>query len=121
MRMLLATLFTASILLTGCADKAAPMPKAGTAAQPADAVAVERGKLGADDRALVDAQEWCVVSTDQRLGTMGTPIKLTIKGQPVFICCGGCRKKAEADPDKTIAKLEELKAKKTAGAPRSTP
>jgi hypothetical protein len=37
--------------------------------------------------------------------------KLDIKGRPVFICCKGCRKKAEADPDRTLAKVEELKAK----------
>jgi hypothetical protein len=75
-------------------------------------IAAERAKLSAEDRALVDAQEWCVISDDERIGSMGPPIKLIIKGQPVFICCKGCRKKAEADPDKTLAKLEELKAKK---------
>jgi hypothetical protein len=76
-------------------------------------IAAERAKLSPDDRALVEAQEWCVVMTDERLGSMGPPIKLTIKGQPVFICCRGCRRKAEANPDQTLAKLEELKAKKS--------
>ena len=75
-------------------------------------LAAERAKLSPEDRALVEAQEWCVVTTDERLGSMGPPIKVMIKDQPVFLCCKGCKKKAEADPDKTIAKLEELKAKK---------
>ena len=75
-------------------------------------VAAERAKLSADDRDLVDAQEWCVVNNEGRLGSMGQPVKLIIKGQPVFLCCSGCRKKAEADPDKTLAKLDELKRKK---------
>jgi hypothetical protein len=74
-------------------------------------VAAERAKLDPADRALVESQEWCVVSTDERLGSMGPPLKLDIKGQSVFVCCKGCKKKAEADPDKTLAKVEELKAK----------
>lgn len=79
--------------------------------QAGDDVAVERAKLGPADRALVDAQEWCVIQSDERLGSMGPPTKLDIKGQPVFVCCKGCKKNAEADPDKTLAKVEELKAK----------
>ena len=75
-------------------------------------LATERAKLSAEDRALVDAQEWCVVSNEEQLGSMGPPVKLMIKGQTVFICCNGCRKKAESNPDRTLAKLEELKAKK---------
>jgi len=74
-------------------------------------IAVERKKLSRADRAAVDAQEWCVVNHEERLGSMGPPLKLDIKGHAVFVCCKGCRKKAEADPDKTLAKVEELKAK----------
>lgn len=75
-------------------------------------VAAERAKLSAEDKVLVDAQEWCVISTDERLGSMGAPIKLMIKDQAVFICCKGCKRKAEANPDETLAKVAELKAKK---------
>ena len=55
---------------------------------------------------------------DERLGSMGTPIKLMIKDKPVFICCGGCKKKAEADADKTLAKVEELKERKKTNPPK---
>lgn len=75
-------------------------------------IAGERAKLSPEDRAHVEAQEWCVVSDDERLGSMGPPIKLDVNGQAVFICCKGCRRKALADPVRTLAKLEELKAKK---------
>ncbi|MFO0850077.1 MAG: hypothetical protein U0871_16205 [Gemmataceae bacterium] len=102
-------------MLAGCGSKETPAPVATPgAAKPADDVAAERAKLDPTDRALVDAQEWCVVSTDERLGSMGPPLKLEIKGQPVFVCCKGCKRKAEADPDKTLAKAAELKAKATA-------
>jgi hypothetical protein len=76
-----------------------------------DEVAAERAKLSKEDRTLVDAQEWCVVNSGGRLGSMGAPVKLMIKGQPVFLCCAGCKRKAESDPDKTLAKLEDLKRK----------
>jgi hypothetical protein len=39
-----------------------------------------------------------------------------VKDQPVFLCCKGCRRKALADPDKTLAKVAELKAKVKADA-----
>jgi len=108
MRLTLAVLIPIVLFfIAGCDAK--PASQAPAAAK--DEVGSERAKLTAEDRSLVEAQEWCVVSNDERLGSMGLPIKLTIKGQPVFICCSGCKKKAEADPEKTLAKFEELKVK----------
>ena len=106
------TALLAASVLTGCTNNT-NTPQASTPKEELiqDDVAVERAKLTSADRALVDAQEWCVVSNDERLGSMGTPIKLDIKGQPVFICCTSCKRKAEADSDKTLAKVEDLKAK----------
>lgn len=89
----------------------APAGQAQVDTNTSDDIAAERTKLDPEDRALVEAQEWCVISTDERLGVMGPPIKLDIQGQPVFICCKGCKRKAEANPEKTLAKLAELKAK----------
>ncbi len=83
--------------------------------QETDEITAVRAKLSPADRALVDAQEWCVVSTEERLGSMGPPIKLDIQGQPVFVCCAGCQKKAKADPVATLAKVAELQAKAKLG------
>ena len=74
-------------------------------------VAAQRSKLSPEERSLVEAQEWCVIMDDVQLGEMGPPIKFDIKGQTVFVCCQGCKKKAERNPDKTLAKVEEVKAK----------
>src|SRR5207302_7018341 len=74
-------------------------------------IRAELAKLSPEDRAAAEAQRWCAVNTGERLGGMGPPVKLVIKGELVFLCCGGCRKRAEVDPDKTLAKVEELKAK----------
>ena len=101
-----------SVLAIGCSESAnRPQTEAPMAESQPDGVAAERAKLSPEDRSLVEAQEWCVVQTDERLGSMSPPIKLDIKGQPVFVCCKGCKRKAESNPDKTLAKVEELKAK----------
>jgi len=42
---------------------------------------------------------------------MGVPVKVMVKDQPVFLCCKGCQKEALADPDKTLARVKELRAK----------
>ena len=122
---LLAAFVAGSLVQAGCSDSNTGSPaqadatKATTKAPPADAhdaeVKAEREKLSPEDRALVDAQEWCAVSTDSRLGSMGPPLKLSVKGQPVFVCCKGCQKKALADPDKTLAAVADLKAKAAKG------
>ena len=94
---------------------ARPVTTPATPAGGADAeVRAERDKLSAEDRAAVEAQEWCVINTGERLGGMGPPLKVTVKDQPVFVCCKGCVRKAQADPDKTLATVADLKAKAAA-------
>jgi hypothetical protein len=73
-------------------------------------------KLDPEDRKLAEAQEWCAVEDESPLGGMGKPLKVMVKGQPVFLCCKGCEKTAQADPEKTLAKVEELKAKHSKSA-----
>ena len=70
-----------------------------------------RAQLSPEDRALVDAQDYCAVTPKQKLGAMGVPIKVTIKGQPVFLCCKGCKGTAEDEPEATLETAEELKAR----------
>ncbi len=77
-------------------------------------VAAELARLPPADRELAEAQEWCAVSTDSRLGAMGPPLKVDLGGRPAFVCCEGCVGRAQADPAKTLARVEGLKAKKAA-------
>lgn len=63
-------------------------------------------KLPADDRALAEKQKICPVSGEP-LGAMGAPIKVDVKGQPVFICCAGCKEDLLAKPDEYLAKLKK--------------
>jgi membrane fusion protein, copper/silver efflux system len=70
-------------------------------------------KLSKADRALASAQRNCVVLEDNRLGSMGTPIKVMIEGQPVFLCCEGCKKKALANSKTSLSRAAKLKAEST--------
>lgn len=97
-----------AIFVSGCGRDSAP-GNAKPAASDSDREAAF-AKLSDEDRPLAKAQGYCAV-TSQPLGSMGPPIKLTVKDEPVFVCCKGCEKKAKASPDKTLAKVAELKAK----------
>ena len=66
-------------------------------------------KLAPQDRALAEAQGTCPVLDGSRLGSMGIPVKLTLSGKDVFVCCPGCEEKAKADTPRTLAKAEELR------------
>jgi Cu(I)/Ag(I) efflux system membrane fusion protein len=70
-------------------------------------------KLGAADRRLAEAQGFCPI-LGTRLGTMGKPVKLTLKGEPVFLCCKGCESKARGNEEQTLKKAEELRSGKGA-------
>ncbi len=69
----------------------------------------ELAKLPAAERAAAEAQKYCAINTKGLLGSMGAPIKLVLDGKPVYLCCSGCTKKAQANPAATLAKVEELK------------
>jgi YHS domain-containing protein len=57
------------------------------------------------DRALAEKQKVCPVSGEP-LGSMGKPVKITVKGKTVFLCCSGCEPAIKKDPDKYLAKLD---------------
>jgi hypothetical protein len=110
------------VLLAGCAgsndkDKAQgnPSKKAEPAPAPQDAEAkikASLAKLSDDDRSTAELQKFCAVHDDSRLGSMGVPVKITLKKADedvdVFLCCKACEKDARKDPAKTLAAVEEL-------------
>lgn len=69
---------------------------------------MEKGLAGLseDDRASAIKQHVCPVTGDM-LGTMGKPIKVTVKDQEVWLCCNGCKKDMLSDPDKYLAKIKK--------------
>jgi uncharacterized protein (TIGR03000 family) len=76
-----------------------------------DALTAALDKLSPQDRELAQAQKFCAVQPENRLGAMGKPVKVTLKGEAVFLCCQACLKQARAAPERTLAKAKELRAK----------
>jgi hypothetical protein len=103
------TTLAISVSLAGCGEKKAdvkPSP------EPADAkIQAALAELPAADRAAAEKQAVCPVS-DERLGSMGKPLKITVKdskGQDheVFLCCPSCEDPIKKDPDTYLAKLKK--------------
>ena len=69
------------------------------------AAAVKFAELAPEDRPLAARQKLCPV-TNQPLGSMGTPARVVVSGQVVFLCCDGCEdRRLKRDPAKYLAKL----------------
>ena len=104
------------VALVGCQGSTSTPPKSapslktgrGPSADADPEVKEALAKLSPEDRKLAEAQKNCAVSGEP-LGSMGTPIKLMLNGEPAFICCKSCQKRAEADPSATLKKVAELK------------
>lgn len=104
----------------GCSAEQQPEPDATATmppAQSADAKSSESGeeqaeinealaKLSPEDRALAEKQRTCPV-TDEPLGSMGTPIKVTVGGREAFVCCEGCVDELKKNFAKYEGKLPE--------------
>jgi len=97
-----------ALVVTGCTGQ----PAQNTATEE-DKVKASLAKLDPEDRKLAEEQKFCAVENEHRLGSMGTPHKVVIDGQAVFLCCKGCEKQALADPGQTLAKVKELHAGST--------
>jgi membrane fusion protein, copper/silver efflux system len=67
-------------------------------------------KLSPEDQKLAARQKICPI-TGLVLGSMGVPVKITLKDQTVFLCCPGCVEQAKKDPEKTLNKVAELMKK----------
>jgi YHS domain-containing protein len=65
-------------------------------------------ELPTDDRAAAIAQKLCPV-TKKPLGSMGTPIKVEIKGRKIFLCCDGCTEAIQANPDRYLKAADPSK------------
>jgi Cu(I)/Ag(I) efflux system membrane fusion protein len=83
-----------------------------TQAKPPAAVALSQEdienieQLPEADWQSAKVQAICPV-TGTALGSMGVPVKITLRGKPVFVCCQGCVGKAKRDPEGILKKLEK--------------
>lgn len=82
-------------------------------AQAADKdVAASLAKLAAEDKKAAEIQKTCAVQDTIRLGSMGPPVKVTVSGKDVYLCCEGCKASALKNPDQTLKTAEKNKDKK---------
>lgn len=72
-------------------------------------VRTELSKLSPADLKIALQQKLCPVMDDSPLGSMGTPVKIMLDGQPVFLCCEGCQDTAREKPQETLARVKQLK------------
>ena len=72
-------------------------------------------ELPAEDRLAAEAQKFCAVEQESRLGSMGAPFKVMVEGQPVFLCCEGCKEAALKDSQATLAAVAKLKQENSSG------
>lgn len=60
-------------------------------------------ELSPEDRLLAMRQRICPIS-DQRLGSMGKPVKMDVQGTPLFLCCKGCEGAVQENPAAALEK-----------------
>ena len=104
-----------AVAVVGCGDSGPTSSN-----EPSDAPATKTGdemdaevtaalaELSEEDRLAAEAQKYCAVMTESRLGSMGAPVKVMIDGQSVFLCCEGCKEAALDDPQVTLANIKRL-------------
>jgi YHS domain-containing protein len=104
-------------LTIGCGKTSEKENSPQAPSSPASAQATEKttdakglAELSPEDRALAAKQKVCPVSGEM-LGAMDKPVKVTIKGQTVFLCCPACESAIKKDPDKYLAKLKAAQEK----------
>ncbi|MHB1559822.1 MAG: heavy metal-binding domain-containing protein, partial [Isosphaeraceae bacterium] len=85
---------------------AAPAAEPAVAVRPADDSTSLLSSLKPADRALAERQKTCPV-TGKTLGSMGTPKRVEVSGQVVFLCCKGCEAALRNDPERYLAKLPD--------------
>ncbi len=61
--------------------------------------------LNPNDRSIVELQRYCPVTLEP-LGSMGTPLFVSIGGRKIAICCEGCRGSLEKESAKYLRELE---------------
>jgi YHS domain-containing protein len=82
------------LVLAGCGDGKDP----GTSVKPPPPSAP------IDPNAKPYPLKTCVVSGEE-LGKMGEPFRFSYKGQEIKLCCKGCEKDFNKDPEKYLQKL----------------
>lgn len=109
-------LAAASVLVSlaiGCSKQGTPATPTPTSSTTTDwksgldqALIEGLSQLEEADRTAALALKTCPVS-GKALGEMGKPLKVTVEGRDVFLCCPGCEEKLRANPQEYFSKLDK--------------
>jgi len=80
-----------------------------SAAMPAQSMGANVTPNGNQSAGPYGGQKTCPV-TGEELGSMGPAIPVAVKGQTIYVCCEGCVKRVQRDPDAFIAKAMRERA-----------
>jgi hypothetical protein len=101
------------LILAGCGKSekqqasTPTQPEKPAAADLEKKIAANLAQLG-DDKIAAEAQRFCAVQNKSRLGSMGVPVKLTVKNVDIYLCCKGCLPAAEKDLEAVVKRANEL-------------
>lgn len=98
------------VLLVGCSTDTEPQPSTDTSPETNQAEIPEEmsgiSELPESEQAAALEQKICPVS-EEPIGSMGKPIKVSVESKDVFVCCEGCIDMVKEDPEKYLAKLKK--------------
>jgi RND family efflux transporter MFP subunit len=100
----------------GDSKRQMPAEKPGRKKTRAERIKAALAKLSPADRKLAEQQRYCPILPDIPLGSMGTPLKLTLDGKTVFLCCPACKPDAETEPVETARAANELRQERATRA-----
>jgi hypothetical protein len=105
------------VVLAGCQGKPSPdMTTIASASTPRDTDADIRAnlsQLGPEDQQLAEQQKYCPMMEGVRLGEMGRPYLVSVRGESIFVCCKNCVRAAQNEPDQALAKIRDLRRVRT--------
>ena len=70
-------------------------------------------KLSPEDAEAAKKQRTCAVQDGVRLGSMGMPKKVMVKGEAIYLCCSACEEAIRKDEDKVLQTAKKLREKAT--------
>ncbi len=97
--------------VTGLPDAAEPTAEFTVPFSIARSKEITVSKATAADQKAINVQKVCKVS-NEALGSMGVPLKVTRGDKSILVCCQGCVKDIKADPDKFFGPLASAPAVK---------
>lgn len=101
------SILLAVLAVSGCQDN--PSLRTTASGDPEADLKVSLSRLGPNEQRIAEQQKYCPIMEGVRLGEMGPPCKVEVRGVSAFVCCENCVRAAQEDPDRALAQIRRLK------------